>query len=136
MNELIKTGKKRTQLLSVSILLISIYTIYSYHSFLPEIEMAKLIRQIIRFSLTIGLLYMIYKGKKWAKVIGIILFSLAILVALFGILTTEAPLINKAPLFVMVFVYSIAVYHFGISKSYQAFFEYQNEEINHSKYEK
>jgi ABC-type maltose transport system permease subunit len=64
------------------------------------------------------------------------LFSLAILVALFGILTTEAPLINKAPLFVMVFVYSIAVYHFGISKSYQAFFEYQNEEINHSKYEK
>jgi hypothetical protein len=67
MNELIKTGKKRTQLLSVSILLISIYTIYSYHSFLPEIEMAKLIRQIIRFSLTIGLLYMIYKGKKMGK---------------------------------------------------------------------
>ena len=76
MNELTKIGKKRTILISISILLVSIHTIYFYHSVRPEIESKKLIQQLIRFSLTIGLLIMVYKGKKWAKVISVILFFL------------------------------------------------------------
>ena len=78
MNELTKIGKKRTILISISILLVSIHTIYFYHSVRPEIESKKLIQQIIRFSLTIGLLIMVYKGKNWAKIVSIILFSLAL----------------------------------------------------------
>jgi len=129
MTDLIKLGKKRTILISISILLVSIHTIYFYHSVRPEIEEKKLIQQLIRFILTIGLLIFTYKGKKWAKVVSIILFSLAILGALIGIVTIDRPLVNKTPLFVMTFVYSMAVYHFGFSKYFKTFYKHQNEEV-------
>lgn len=128
MNELTKLGKKRTILISISILLVSIHTIYFYHSLRPEIESKKLIQQIIRFSLTIGLLVMVYKGKNWAKIVSIVLFALALLGALFALLTLKTPLINKVPLLVMIFVYSKAIYHFGFAHSFKEFFKYQNSE--------
>lgn len=126
MNELAELGKKRTILISISILLVSIHTIYFYHSVRPEIEISKLIQQIIRFSLTVGLLLMVYKGKNWAKVLSIILFSLALLIALVSLVTLDTHFINKTPLLVMVFVYAMAIYHFGFAKSFKAFFNYQN----------
>ena len=126
MNELAELGKKRTILISISILLVSIHTIYFYHSVRPEIEISKLIQQIIQFSLTVGLLLMVYKGKNWAKVLSIILFSLALLVALVSLVTLDTHFINKIPLLVMVFVYSMAIYHFGFAKNFKAFFNYQN----------
>jgi hypothetical protein len=132
MNELTKIGKKRTILISISILLVSIHTIYFYHSVRPEIESKKLIQQLIRFSLTIGLLIMVYKGKNWAKIVSIILFSLALLGALVGLGTLDTPFINKIPLLVMIFVYSMAIYHFGFAKSFKEFFKFQNTEITES----
>jgi hypothetical protein len=132
MNELTKIGKKRTILISISILLVSIHTIYFYHSVRPEIESKKLIQQIIRFSLTIGLLIMVYKGKNWAKIVSIILFSLALLGALVGLGTLDTPFMNKIPLLVMIFVYSMAIYHFGFAKSFKEFFKFQNTEITES----
>ena len=128
MNELTKIGKKRTILISISILLVSIHTIYFYHSVRPEIESKKLITQLIRFSLTVGLLIMVYKGKNWAKIISIVLFSLALLGALIALGTLETPFINKVPLLVMIFVYSMAIYHFGFAQSFKEFFKYQNSE--------
>jgi hypothetical protein len=127
MTELIKTGKKRTILISISILLVSIYTIYFYHAVRPDIETTKLIQQGIRFLLTVGLLVLVYKGKKWAKIVSIVLFSLAVLGALVGLFTIDSEsVINKLPLMVMIIVYSMAIYHFGISKSFKAFFDYKN----------
>ena len=38
MNELAKIGKKRTILISISVLLVSIHTIYFYHAVRPEID--------------------------------------------------------------------------------------------------
>ena len=132
MNELTKIGKKRTILISISILLVSIHTIYFYHSVRPEIESKKLIQQIIRFSLTIGLLIMVYKGKNWAKIVSIILFSLALLGALVGLGTLDTPFMNKIPLLVMIFVYSMAIYHFGFAKSFKEFYKFQNIESTES----
>lgn len=126
MDNLIKTGKTRTILLSISILLISIHTIYFYHAVRPEIETKKLVQQGIRFLLTIGLLLAVYNGKNWAKITSIILFSLGILGALIGLVGIEGPMTNKIPLIVMILIYSSAVYHFSFSKSFKAFFEYQN----------
>lgn len=126
MNHLISIGKKRTVLISISILLVSIHTIYFYHTTKPEIETKKLIQQIIRFLLTTGLLLLVYKGKNWAKVVLIVLLSLALLTALIGIASINAPFINKVPLLVMTFVYSMAIHHFGFSSSYKAFFNFQN----------
>jgi hypothetical protein len=126
MNELTKIGKKRTILISISILLVSIHTIYFYHSVRPEIESKKLITQLIRFSLTVGLLVMVFKGKNWAKIVSIILFSLALLGGLIALGTLDTPFIDKIPLLVMAFVYSMAIYHFGFAQSFKEFFKYQN----------
>jgi hypothetical protein len=126
MNTLAQIGRKKTILITISILLVSIHTIFFYHSVRPEIDTKKLIQQLLRFLLTIGLLMMVYKGKNWAKIVSIILFSLGLLGALFGLATLDTPFINKVPLLVMVFVYSISIYHFGIDKSFKEFFSYQN----------
>lgn len=130
MNYLEQIGKKRTILISISILLVSLHTIYFYNSVVPEIETKKIIQQIIRFILTVVMLFLIYKGKNWARVVAIILFSLGLIGAIFGILSFSKPLILKTPFIVMIFVYSVAIYHFGISKSFKAFSDYQNNRIS------
>lgn len=126
MNHLIENGKRRTILISISIILISLHTIYFYHSVKPEIDSDKLIQQIVRLSLTIGLLIMIYRGKNWARIISIFLFSLTIIGAIIGFVLINNSFVNKIPLLVMVFVYSMAVYHFAFAKSFKEFFNYQN----------
>jgi len=125
MNDIEKAGKKNTILISISILLVSLHTIYFYQSVQPEIDTKKLIQQIIRFLLTVGLLYAIYIGKNWARIIALILFSLGILGAIYGIFTIQADTINKVPFIVMIFVYSMALYHFGFSSSFTAFHKVQ-----------
>ena len=131
MNVFAEIGKKRTLLISLSILLVSIHTIYFYHSVRPEIETKKLIQQIIRFALTFGLLYLIYIGKNWARILSVILFSIGVIGAAISLFKfNELPIINKSPIIVMIFVYSMAVYHFSISKSFKEFFEYQNNKDN------
>ncbi len=125
MNQLENTGKKRTILISISILLVSIHTIYFYHSIRPDLETKKLGQQIIRFFLTAGVLFAVYKGKNWAKIILLILLSIAVVGAIVAAVTLEQSIINKVPLFVMIFVYSMAIYHFSISKSFKAFFKKQ-----------
>lgn len=127
MNTLQKTGQKRTILISISIVLVSIHTIYFYHSLMPEFEVKKLIQQGVRFLLTIGLLFMIYKGKNWARILGVLLFAIAALTAIYSIFTVNTSLINKTPFMVMSFVYSVAVYHFYFSKSFKSFVEFQTQ---------
>ena len=111
-------------------MLVSIHTIYFYHSIRPEIETKKLIQQVIRFCLTVGLLYLIYIGKYWAKNLAIILFVLATIVAIYSIVNSIVPLIMKTPLIVMSIVYSFAIYHFQFSKSFKEFINFK-EENNH-----
>lgn len=131
MNESIKQGKKKTIQISISILLLSLFTIYNDQTLYsrqikPEIDTRKLIHQIIPFLLTAGLLYALYKGKKWAKTIFLIIFTIAIFGLLGFVSRMEGSLVAKTPYFVMLFIFSLAVYHFGFSESYKAFSNYQN----------
>lgn len=127
MNELITLGKRRTILISISILIVSLHSIYYHHSISPGVEGKKVMQQVIRFALTVGLLYAIYKGKQWAKIVLIVLFALAIIGAAIGIfMSGGGSFAAKIPLIVMLVVYSVAIHHFGFSKSYKAFSNYQN----------
>ncbi|NOQ73971.1 MAG: hypothetical protein GQ574_18340 [Crocinitomix sp.] len=126
MNELAQIGKKRTISISISILLISLHTIYLYQSNQPEIDSGKLVQQFIRFGLTIGLLILMYKGIKWARIVGIILFSLSVVLALISVFAIKTSTVSVIPLFVMIFIYGIAIHHFAISIAYKAFFNHQN----------
>lgn len=126
MTELAKIGKKQTIFVFISILIISLYSTYIYQSVQSQIDTKNLISGIIRFLLTIGLLYPIYIGKKWAKILTIILFSISNVILLISLFSIETPLINKVPMIVTTIVYSFSLYHFTISKTFKAFFEYQN----------
>jgi hypothetical protein len=126
MNHLEKIGKIKTILISISILMVSLHSIYFYNSIIPEIESKKIIQQSIRFLLTVGLLIMVYKGKNWARIVSILLFSLGVFGAIVGLTGITSSVINKIPFIVMILVYSAAVYHFWFSKSFKAFFNYQN----------
>ncbi len=126
MNHLETLGKRQTILISISILLVSLFTICFYNSVASEIESKKMIQQTIRFLLTIGLLLMVYKGKNWARIVSIILFSLGVLGAIFGLISVPQSMVIKIPFIVMLLVYSVSIYHFWLSKSFKDFFDYQN----------
>ncbi|CAM1344292.1 hypothetical protein [Tenacibaculum amylolyticum] len=126
MDYLAELGRKRTILISISILLITIHTIYYSNSLQLEIKTTRIIGQAVRFFLTAGLLIMIYKGKSWAKIVGLVLFSLGAIGALFGLIMIEGSFLNKTPLLVMFFIYSVAIFHFNFSVSFKAFYNYQN----------
>ncbi|GAL84288.1 hypothetical protein Krodi_0658 [Sporocytophaga myxococcoides] len=121
MNQLAKTGRIRTILISISILMVSLHTIYNYNSVFLYIEAKKAGQQIVRFVLTIGILIMVYKGKNWARIALLVLFSVADLLALISLFTIENDILLKTPIIVMIIVYSTAIYHLGFSKSFKAF---------------
>ena len=127
MNILETIGKKRTIQISISILLVSIHTIYFYHSVKEDFDTTKFATQMIRFALTGLLLFFLYKGHKWAKIVSIILFSLAAIGAIVGFFLVETNIINKIPFLVMIFVYSMAIYHFAFAESFKAFYKFQNQ---------
>ncbi|GAA5101172.1 hypothetical protein GCM10023210_40460 [Chryseobacterium ginsengisoli] len=125
MNYLEKEGKEKTLLTFASLLLISLYSIYVNQSSKSEIDVQQLVIQIIRFLLTIGLFVMVYDGKNWARILLMVLLSITILIAIIALFTINISFTAKAPFIVMIFIYSSAIYHFGVS-SYKAFYNYQN----------
>jgi hypothetical protein len=126
MSYLAGIGKKRTILISISVLMVSLHTMYFYNVMMPEVTTKKIVQQSIRFLLTVGLLVMLYRGKSWARITSIVLFSIGILGAFVGLITIDKTIILKSPLIVMLIVYSVALYHFWFSRSFKAFFEHQN----------
>ncbi|MBN9337570.1 MAG: hypothetical protein J0I88_06950 [Chryseobacterium sp.] len=129
MDKIIKIGRDRTILISISILLFSIFSIYFEQSAKIDIDIKKLIRQIIRFILTVGLLYLVYIGKNWARILALTLFVFSIILSIAGILFIEVDLASKTPLFVVVIIYSLAIYHLAFSKSFKAFYNYQRQQM-------
>ncbi|RZJ50931.1 MAG: hypothetical protein EOO19_02025 [Chryseobacterium sp.] len=127
MNPLQKKGQIRTLSIFAAILLVSLYTIYFYQSSIPELDVKKLISQIIRFCLTVGLLYLVYLGKNWARILSIVLFSLAIILALSVIFSSTFTPLQEIPFYVMIFIYADAIFHLGFSESFKAFIKYQKD---------
>ncbi|TDH26939.1 hypothetical protein EXU57_09035 [Segetibacter sp. 3557_3] len=105
-----------------SVLLISIYTIVSYNILVEHVETKKLVQQVIRFCLTLLLMYFVFRGKKWAVVIFTFLFLVGSITALLS-LFSNAPGAGKIPLVVMVLIYALAVYHLNFSKSFKEYFK-------------
>lgn len=127
MEEKISRGKRRTILIAISVLLVSLTTIYLYQVSRPEFDIKKLLQQVIRFILTALLLFMTYRGEKWAKIGSIVLFSIAAAGALVNVIRlVDQPFFILAPSLVMSIIYTLAIYHFGFSANYKAFFAYQN----------
>jgi hypothetical protein len=59
---------------------------------------------------------MVDKRKNWAEIVSLVLFSLALLIALFSLSTLETPVFNRIPLLVMIFVYSMVFIIYRSSK--------------------
>jgi hypothetical protein len=89
-------GRNLTIRIFASVLLISIYVIVTYQILVDTADAKKLIQQIIRFSLTVLLMYFVFKGKSWAVKVLTVLFSFGVLYAAIS-LFSAAPLISKTP---------------------------------------
>lgn len=116
-------GKQQILGLSLIQIFFSANIIYvSYASHLND----KLATQTIRFLLTCALLFAVYKGKDWARVLMGGLAGVAALVGLVGVLTR--PLFTEASNFmlIMVMAYGVIAYVFLFSediKTYYAFLD-------------
>ncbi len=95
-----------------------------YHLYSGEIHVKKATQQIIRFSLTIILMILTFKGKTWARNVFVVLLSLGILGAVFS-LFMSIPSIGKSPFVVMIFIYGLAIYHLMFSASFKKYLSYK-----------
>lgn len=125
MNELATKGRNFTIRIFASILLISIYTIVSYNIVIKPIESGKLVQQIIRFCLTLLLMYFIFKGSNIALYFLRLLLIIGTLAGIFSFFQ-PLPLMAKVPMIIMFLIYLIALYHFTLSKSFKEYFNYLN----------
>jgi hypothetical protein len=90
---------------------------------MENVESKKLFQQIIRFCLTVLIMYFIFKGQKWAVTVFTILFSIAAVIGLFSLFGSMT-FLAKTPILVMTIVYGLAIYHLNFSKSFKAYFHY------------
>lgn len=133
MNPLERTGKRRTIWLSASILLLSVWSTYFYQSVQPEINLPKLFSQIVRFILTIILLFFVYQGSRWARIIALILFSIGLVLAITAVFTLQhQSFFTEIPFYAMIIIYADALFLFGFSRSFKAFIAYQNRKTENS----
>lgn len=126
MNALERTGKRRTLWLSASILLLSVWSIYFYQSVQPEINFPKLFSQIVRFILTIILLFFVYQGSRWARITALVLFSIGLVLAITAVFALQhQSFFTEIPFYAMIIIYADALFLFGFSRSFHAFRAYQ-----------
>ena len=126
MTELVKQGKQRTINISVGVLIVSLLSIVMHHMSTEDVGLVKMISEGIRFALTAALLKEAFRGKRWARVILMIVCLIATVSSIGTFFSSEADFINKLPFLIMAIVYAVAFYHFGFSKPFKAFYEHQN----------
>lgn len=125
MNELARQGRSQTIAISISIILISMFVIAFYHIPQDSVDPKKFFQQIVRFVLTLALLYFLFQGKNWARITLLVLFLLAILSGLI-LLFIPFPVAAKIPILVMIIIYGLGTYKLYFSKSFKAYFTYLN----------
>jgi hypothetical protein len=122
MNQFEIAGRKGTIQIFTSVLLLSLFTILPYQIETEFADTKKLFQQIFRFGLTILLMYFLFRGKNWAKIVLTILFSVAVLLAFVSLFTLPAA--GKIPASVMILIYGIVIYHLNFSVYFKAYFNY------------
>lgn len=128
MNDLAKKGKTLTLITIAGILSISIYMIVAYQMEQTAFDWKKFGSQCFWFLMTVGLLSLVYKGKKWAVILSLFILGLFAIASLVVIAIGKGPLEAKILMHVILWVYGWALYHFGKSKAYRAFYKFQRGE--------
>lgn len=134
---LINIGKKRTILISIAILAISLYLIAFFMYLISKNDLfytfliRDIILQILVFISLIMLLIFVLKGKKWAcNTLIIFLFIKAYFsleyIAYIEAVKPNTHTLNTTYLSIQIIIYSTAIIHFGFSKSFIAFSKYKN----------
>ncbi len=142
MNSIVKKGKNLTTLNLMLLFLVFIITffkgnrdaiIYRNWNF---INFKLTCFLILFFVIILTLIYFIYKGKKWARIIFIILGVYEIISVLISLSSFYYPLFIKKSLInqiYLLFCYISIIsnfYHFGFSKSFKEFSKYKNKKNN------
>ncbi len=126
MNELAKEGKQRTATLCIGILIFIVYGIIYQNMVSTDIGLITKIFQGIKLLLMLGLLAEVYKGKKWARILTVIVSIIGVFGSVSGYVFLDGSLIDKLPFLITAGLYLVAIYHFGFAKSYKAYCTHQN----------
>lgn len=126
MTELEKEGKQRTGMICIGILIFIVYGIIYQNMVSTDVGIVSMFSQGIKLLLMIGLLAEVYKGKKWAKILMIIVSIIGVFGSVYGYAFLEGSLIDKLPFLITACLYLVAIYHLGFAKSYKAYFAHQN----------
>lgn len=126
--DLVKKGKSITIIIIAVVILLDIISSLSVSLQYPGIE--NILAISIRFTLECILLYFLYIGHKWAKVLTILLLLVAGALSIISSVT----LIGSPSDFIIIFAYGLIFIIICIvlikSKSVNIFFSYQRERIN------
>ncbi len=123
MNELEKQGRNDILRSLASNILFSIYVSVSYHISLGYVDGSKLVVHIVRFLLTLIILYLVFQGYSWARNLFSVLIAIGI-VMLVPPVFNDVPLVNKIPLFTGLLIYSLTLYRLNFSPNSKAYFAY------------
>lgn len=128
---LAQTGKQILIAMIVIVFVISLTT--SLTNILFEIEGVSWIKEIIRWAFTIWLMISLYRGKKWARVLAIVLYSLGFVLIIGMVVTVPQTwdLHDFAPLGIglLLAFYAYFIYFLWLSKSFKAFEKKQRGEL-------
>ena len=95
-----------------------------YYKIVMEIE-GKLFQQLIRLALTFGLMYLVYIGKHWAKMLLSVLLVLGIVVAVIGVFSAMDSFGAISVLILMASVYGYTLYFMNALDEFDEFQMYQ-----------
>ncbi len=104
MNDLAKKGKTLTLITFAGILSISIYMIVAHQMEQVSFDSKKFVSQCFWFLVTVGLLTLVYKGKKWAVILSIVILGLFAVASLVVIAIGKGPLEAKILMHVILWV--------------------------------
>lgn len=123
MSQSARIGRKRILLLFASMLILSITNIYNYQDTFGG-DISKLYQQIIRFVLTVLLMWAILEGRRWAKILMTVLLTLAIILGIYAFFIPST-LNQMIPFIVMIFIYTLAVCYLNFSEDFKEYLEFK-----------
>ena len=82
-------------------------------------------QQLIRLALTFAIMYLIYIGKNWAKMIFSFFLVLGVLFAIYRIFSSTNSIATVLILVMMIVVYGYTTYFINRSDAFDQFFRYQ-----------
>ncbi len=125
MNQQCKRAQTVTFILFGIILAFTIGNIFYYKLVLNTDQELK--TQLTRLVLSFGIMYLIYIGKHWAKMLFSVLLVVGIVISIIGVFTNSGGYISSIIFLLVAMVYAYTIYYMNANDDFDAFIRHQRE---------